>query len=72
MPLISRVKENNLYENQEVSGNNFANPNSLLRNQVRLRDGEFVTMSFLGDIDDGEVSLYHDIPQKSANLWQGF
>ena len=67
MPLISRVKEHNLFEKNETTANHFANPNSLLRNTVRLRDGEFAVLSFLTDIDEGDRSLYHSIEAYSAN-----
>ena len=67
MPLISRVKKENLYQNTGNTGNTFGNPNSMLRNTVRPRVGEFVVMSFLSDLDDGDKSLYHSLPMVSAN-----
>lgn len=67
MPLISRVNESNIYSNSGSSGNNFANPNSMLRNSVRPREGERIVMSFLGDIEDGDVSLFHAVPSQSAS-----
>ena len=69
MPLISRVETNNLFSNSGSggSGNNFANPNSILRNTVRPKEQERVIMSFLGDIEDGDQSLFHSIPSQSAS-----
>jgi len=66
MPLISRARDSGIFDSN-TSGNNWANANSILRNSVRPRDGEFVVMSFIGDLEDGDQSLFHAVPSQSSS-----
>lgn len=46
-------------------GGDFKNPNSIVRNTVRISDGEMCVLTFAQDLLDGDCSMYHTVPEVS-------
>ena len=46
-------------------GNDWMNPNSIVRNTMRLRQKEFAVFTFIQDLYEGDMSYFHGIPGQS-------
>ena len=51
----------------EADGNSWRNPNSMVRNTLRIRDGEMALYTFLQELLDGDCSFFHTVPEETPN-----
>ena len=54
-------------EAQDADGNSWRNPNSMVRNTLRIRDGEMAIYTFLQELLDGDCSYFHTVPEETPN-----
>lgn len=63
MPIIGNMA--NTQESESNSG--WKNPNSILRNTIRVRAGEFALMKFISDRDEGSKDRFHRVDKLSPS-----
>lgn len=63
MPLIKNIDDERASSSNADSP--WKNPNSIVRNTLRVRNGEFALIKFISDRSDGDVSRFHPIPGTS-------
>ena len=48
----------------EAEGNSWRNPNSIVRNTLRIRDGEMALFTFAQELLEGDMSYFHTVPEE--------
>ena len=52
---------------QSGEGGDWRNPNSIVRNTVRIREGEMCMFTFIQDLLEGDCSLFHTVTETLPN-----
>ena len=71
MGIIGKMDDSVINYN-ESDGNDWRNPNSIVRNTMRLRPTEFAVFTFVQDLMEGDASFFHNIQSMNDNGKQFF